>query len=454
MGKPQYTLEFRIAVVKYYLSGQGGMTRTAAHFGLHKSTVSHWVASWQLHGMDGITWKVAGYTPEFKLNVLKTIEKEHLSFREAAVRFNISDNKVVKRWSDAYDAAGEAGLQKRKRHPVKKKAMPEQATRPPVSAEKPPEALSYDELLAELRYRRAEVDYLKKLNALPSAQEKAEIIHALRAEHALSDLLAAAGMARSTWYYHQTVRNRPDKHAQIKCKISQIYHHHRGCYGYRRITAVLNQEHGRVNHKKVQRLMSEQSLKAVIRVKKYRSWKGEQGKIAPDVLQRNFRATRPNEKWVTDVTEFAVAGQKLYLSPVIDLFNGEVISHVMSERPVMNMVSTMLEKALETLSPGETPVLHSDQGWQYQMPRWQAKLKAHGLTQSMSRKGNCLDNAVAESFFGTLKSECFYLKKFSSISELRRAVDNYIHYYNHERIKVKLKGLSPVAYRTRTTSTG
>ncbi|HAX3083407.1 TPA: IS3 family transposase, partial [Escherichia coli] len=139
---------------------------------------------------------------------------------------------------------------------------------------------------------------------------------------------------------------------------------------------------------------------------------------------------------------------------VIDLFNGEVISHVMSERPVMNMVSTMLEKALETLSPGETPVLHSDQGWQYQMPRWQAKLKAHGLTQSMSRKGNCLDNAVAESFFGTLKSECFYLKKFSSISELRRAVDNYIHYYNHERIKVKLKGLSPVAYRTRTTSTG
>ena len=172
MGKPQYTLEFRIAVVKYYLSGQGGMTRTAAHFGLHKSTVSHWVASWQLHGMDGITWKVAGYTPEFKLNVLKTIEKEHLSFREAAVRFNISDNKVVKRWSDAYDATGEAGLQKRKRHPVKKKAMPEQATRPPESVTKPPEALSYDELLAELRYRRAEVDYLKKLNALPQHRKK------------------------------------------------------------------------------------------------------------------------------------------------------------------------------------------------------------------------------------------------------------------------------------------
>lgn len=213
---------------------------------------------------------------------------------------------------------------------------------------------------------------------------------------------------------------------------------------------MLNREHGCVNHKAVQRLMSEQSLKAVVRVKKYRSWKGEQGKIAPNVLQRNFRATRPNEKWVTDVTEFAVAGQKLYLSPVIDLFNGEVISHVMSERPLMNMVSTMLEKALTTLNPGERPVLHSDQGWQYQMKCWQAQLKAHGLTQSMSRRGNCLDNAVAESFFGTLKSECFYLKKFGSIRELRQAVDKYIHYYNHERIKVKLKGKrSPYPYSTR-----
>lgn len=255
-------------------------------------------------------------------------------------------------------------------------------------------------------------------------------------------------MARSTWYYHQSVRNRPDKYAEIKRKISQIYQHHKGCYGYRRITAALAREHERVNHKTVQRLMSEQSLKAVIRVKKYRSWKGELGKIAPNILQRNFMATRPNEKWVTDVTEFAVAGQKLYLSPIIDLFNGEVISHVMSERPVMKMVSTMLEKALAKLSPGDKPVLHSDQGWQYQMQRWQEQLKTHGLTQSMSRRGNCLDNAVAESFFGTLKSECFYLKKFDSVTELRQAVESYICYYNNERIRLKLKGQSPVEYRT------
>ena len=159
---------------------------------------------------------------------MKTLQKEHLSFREAAVRFNVSDNKVVKRWSDAYDAAGEAGRQKRKRHLVKKKAMPEQATRPPVSVAKPAEELTHD----ELRY-----------------------------------LLAAAGMARSTWYYQQSVRNRPDRHAEIKRKISQIYQHHKGCYGYRRITAVLTREHERVSHKMVQRLMNEQSLKAVSRGK-------------------------------------------------------------------------------------------------------------------------------------------------------------------------------------------
>ncbi|HCB2340077.1 TPA: transposase, partial [Escherichia coli] len=125
-----------------------------------------------------------------------------------------------------------------------------------------------------------------------------------------------------------------------------------------------------------------------------------------------------------DVTELAVAGQKLYLSPVIGLFNGEVISHVMSERPLMNMLSTMLEKTLTTLNPGERPVLHSELGWQYQMKCWQTQLKAHGLTQSISRRGNCLDNAVAESFFGTLQSEWFYLNKFGNIRELRQAVDN------------------------------
>ena len=255
-------------------------------------------------------------------------------------------------------------------------------------------------------------------------------------------------MARSTLYYHLKVMGRAEKYQHIMEEITSIYQRHKGRYGYRRITLALRRCGYLINHKTVQRLMGKMSLMAAIRVKKYRSWKGQVGVVAPNILRRDIRAKKPNEKWVTDVTEFAVNGEKLYLSPLLDVFNGEVISYSLSERPVMGLVHTMLEKAFLRLNPGDTPVLHSDQGWQYQMAAYQGKLKAKGVLQSMSRKGNCLDNAMAESFFSTLKSECFYLAKYQSINELKTDIDEYIHYYNHERISLRLKGLSPVEYRT------
>lgn len=234
----------------------------------------------------------------------------------------------------------------------------------------------------------------------------------------------------------------------LKNKIKEIYHHHKGRYGYRRITFSLRRQGESVNHKTVQRLMGELSLNSLIRLKKHRSWKGAIGKAASNLLNRNFTARKMNEKWVTDVTEFSLKGEKLYLSSIVDLFNGEVISYSMSKRPVMELINTMLEKACQKLVPGDAPVLHSGQGWQYRMANYQSRLEKQGIKQSMSRKGNCLDNAVAESFFSTLKSECFYLNEFSNTGELRKAVDEYIHYYNHERISLRLKGLSPVEYRT------
>ena len=274
------------------------------------------------------------------------------------------------------------------------------------------------------------------------------IINELRREHALSDLLRAAGMPRSTWYHNMHALTQVDKYAELKAKIREIYHYHKGRYGYRRITLALRKQGLSVNHKTVQRLMGELSLRSLIRVKKYRSWKGEKGQASANVLSRDFSASNANEKWVTDVTEFSIQGKKLYLSPVLDLFNREIISYSLSERPVMEMVNTMLCDAFSKLEQGDAPLLHSDQGWQYRMAGYRAKLKAKGVTQSMSRKGNCLDNAVIENFFGTLKSECFYLNKFSSINELRKSIEEYICYYNNERISLKLKGLSPVEYRT------
>lgn len=238
-----------------------------------------------------------------------------------------------------------------------------------------------------------------------------------------------------------------DKYAEIKEMIKQIYHRHKGRLGYRRITLLLKEKGILINHKTVLRLMKILGLKSIIRVKKYKSYKGEQGKIAPNVLQRNFKSDTPNQKWATDVTEFNVSGNKLYLSPIIDLFNGEIVSFDLSERPVFSQIIRMLKKSFRKVKSTQNIILHSDQGWQYQMKRYQRQLRDQGLTPSMSRKGNCWDNACIESFFGTLKSECFHRQEFASVKELEITVKEYIDYYNNERIKVKLEGLSPIQYR-------
>lgn len=255
-------------------------------------------------------------------------------------------------------------------------------------------------------------------------------------------------MSRSTFYYWGKAQHRPEKYQSEKKAIAEIYHQHKGRYGYRRITSIMKRQGYRINHKTVQRLMQQLGLKSLVRIKRYMSYRGNVGKMTENLLQRQFKADRSNEKWVTDVTEFKVTDQKLYLSTVLDLYNGEIIAHQIAERPVYGLVKEMLNKACARLKVGDKPILHSDQGWQYQMKTYQAELKKHGIQQSMSRKGNCLDNAVMENFFGLLKTELYYLEKFETTAQLTKALDEYIHYYNHERIKLKLKGLSPVEYRT------
>lgn len=269
----------------------------------------------------------------------------------------------------------------------------------------------------------------------------------LRHKYDLSLLLNQTNMARSSFYYYETRFKSIDKYSEIKEFIKQIYHKHKGRYGYRRITDELNNQGVIINHKTILRLMKSLGLKSLIRVKKYKSYKGEQGKIAPNLLKRNFKAVAPNQKWATDITEFNVSGKKLYLSPIIDLFNQEIISYELTERPVFNQVTMMLEKAFKTIPNNTSLTLHSDQGWQYQMRQYQQLLKEKGIKQSMSRKGNCLDNAIIENFFGILKSEMFYLKKFNSINQLKQEIKEYILYYNNHRIKSNLNKMSPIQYR-------
>ena len=269
----------------------------------------------------------------------------------------------------------------------------------------------------------------------------------LRHQFDLDILLNCIKMARSTFYYYSKKAGGPDKHEQLKAQINRIYHVHKGRFGYRRIVLQLKRNGTVINHKTVFRLMGEMGLRSLIRVRKYRSYRGELGKIAPNVLNRDFKADRPVQKWATDVTEFKIKGQKLYLSPIIDLFNQEIISYELTDRPVFRGIIDMLKKAMPLKKGSSQLVLHSDQGWQYQMQKYQQMLKANGITQSMSRKGNCLDNAIIENFFGTLKSELFYLKEYESTAQLKKDIKDYIWYYNQERLKSNLNGMSPIEYR-------
>lgn len=198
--------------------------------------------------------------------------------------------------------------------------------------------------------------------------------------------------------------------------------------------------------------MKELDLFCKVRMKKYRSYKGEVGKIVPNLLARDFSTAAPNQKWVTDVTEFHLFGQKLYLSPILDLYSQDIVSYTISDRPVLSMVTIMLDKALTQVPDGTNLILHSDQGWHYQHKKYQRMLKEKGIRQSMSRKGNCLDNAVIENFFGLLKSELMYLLEFQSMDHFKIELIDYLYYYNHRRIKINRKGLPPAIHRLQALS--
>ena len=255
-------------------------------------------------------------------------------------------------------------------------------------------------------------------------------------------------MARSTFYYHIRRIGQSDGYDDLRAHIRKIYDQHKGRYGYRRVTIELRDDGVIINHKTVRKLMVGMSLKAKRRNQHYRSYKGNVGKIAPNVINRNFCADAPNKKWATDVTQVNIKDRKVFLSPILDMFNGEIISYAISYIPNMEMVQTMLKKAFNKNGDLSGLILHSDQGWQYQQRSYQDMLKEKGIIQSMSRKGNCLDNSMMENFFGIMKSELLYLREWKSVEEFVKELKAYIRYYNNNRIKLRLKGKSPVQYRT------
>ncbi|WP_353640544.1 IS3-like element IS1397 family transposase [Escherichia coli] len=448
----KHSFEVKLAAVNHYLAGHAGIISTAKLFQLSHTSLSHWINLFLLHGPRALDCRhKRSYSPEDKLCVVLYALGHSESLPRVAARFNIPSHNTVKNWIKGYRKSGNEAFIRRR----KEKSMTRSDDTHENEANMTPE-----EMKNELRYLRAENAYLKAMQEHllekkpPGAGEKTKVIRSLRCGHCQSDLLKAAGLARSTLYYQLSLQKAKDKYADVKQLIASIFHEHRGCYGYRRIHCELQKRGLKFSGKTVRKLMQQLDLKSPVRLKKYRSYRGNMGLAAENILQRQFKAEAPCEKWVTDITEFRAGGQKLYLSPILDLFNGEIVAWETACRPTEELVKRMLNKGLESLAEGEKPLLHSDQGWHYRIKSYQSALADKGLVQSMSRKGNCLDNAVMENFFGHLKEEMYYRRDYRSVEELENAVNEYITYWNQKRIKLSLGGLSPVEYRTEYQKAG
>lgn len=281
-------------------------------------------------------------------------------------------------------------------------------------------------------------------------------------------MLEFFNIAKSTYFYNINNYKNEDKDIDLKTKIEDIFKKHTGRYGYRRVGLALRNEGILVNHKKVKRLMKLLNLFGRKPKAKYKSYQGEVGKTAKNLLLvkeinsetntityvRNFKTEGLNQLWGTDVSEFHIAAGKLYVSPILDIHNREVVACAISKSPDYRQTKAMLEEAFSKYKSLKGLILHSDQGWQYQMHHYSEELKRKGIIQSMSRKGNCLDNSIVENFFGIMKNEMFYGYQytFKTLEQLEQAILKYIDYYNNERITTKLKGLSPSQYRLQSSN--
>ena len=281
--------------------------------------------------------------------------------------------------------------------------------------------------------------------------EKAAIVQELHKEgHKLNDLLGVIGLSRSMYYYELGRTDKvKERNAELSSEISTIFSENRKRYGVRRVHHELLNRWFQVNHKRVQRIMNQLALFGKRPKEKYHSYKDDVGKVADNIINRDFSTEKPLQKWTTDVSQFNLPWGKCYISPILDMNTNEIISYNLSTSPNMEQIRDMLNKAFERFPSVQGLVMHSDQGWQYQHAFYRGELQKHGIIQSMSRKGNCYDNCMMETFFGRLKNEMFYGEKWDKISveEFISIINQYMQWYRDKRIKLSLGGLSPMEYR-------
>ncbi|MDN6194128.1 MAG: IS3 family transposase [Alkalibacterium sp.] len=292
----------------------------------------------------------------------------------------------------------------------------------------------------------------------PSRKQQSKLVFEVTEEgFLLKDVLLVTDLPEATYHYHFSKKDEPNKEKELEDLILKIFKDSKETYGYRRITLVLKAKGHHINHKRVYRIMKKigiQCVKFSNKKRRYNSYKGKVGKVAKNRLKRRFDTPIPLQKLVTDVTEFkCLNDKKLYLSPIMDLYNREVISYKISKRPTLDLAVDPLKEAISIIEQHAPyrATIHSDQGWHYQHNSWVKALKENKIFQSMSRKGNCIDNSPMENFFGLLKQEMYHGEETVSYTTLKNKIEDYIHDYNTKRIKEKLSGLSPVEYRKQDT---
>ncbi|MTG96001.1 IS3 family transposase [Veillonella dispar] len=477
----KYSLIFKLKVVTAYLNGEGGYEYLTKKYGVKTtSQVRRWISAFKEFGKDGLCRKRHNtrYTSEFKLAVVESYLTSELSYRQIALQYGLNNPSLIARWKSDFMKYGANTFVERPKGRIPTMSRTDEKAKISTHTksrnqkkkkELTPEQARILELEKQLRYAQIENAYLKELRRLRledarKMKEQQESLAVSEEKFKLTEILAALCFPKATYMYWQQRFDRVDPDLQIRIAIEAIRKDHPN-YGYRRLLPLLQSRGIVVNKKRLQRIMQKFNLQVIAfsrKSRKYNSYKGVKGRIAPNRIKRRFHCNQPHQKITTDTTEFkyyeldangALKVRKLYLDPFMNLYNLEIISFSISPTPSAESILSAQKQAIEKTADAKyRRTFHSDRGWGYQMKAYQHNLKVHNIFQSMSRKGNCLDNSPMENFFAILKQELYYGNTFHSYDELKMAIENYIMYYNTKRIKERLNWLSPIDYRLATTA--
>ena len=460
--QPKFSEEEKQRAVNYYLEHGRSVSRTVKKLGYpSRPVLDKWILELapekKRHCSSG--GSIVKYTREQKEQAVISLCSRSKPAKEVAVEHGTT-RETLYNWKRQILKEGRVHLMNKNKSDKLKDTCSIEEEVSELRAVKDVLSLKVNELQKEVHRLKIERDIYEKATEIIKKEqginlqtltnrEKAIIINALRESYQLKELLEIIYMAKSSYCY-QVIAINTDKYTDLKAKVKDVFEESSSRYGYRRIHSVIRTLGMTVSEKVIRRIMKEENLVVPnIKRKKYSSYKGEISPEVENIINRNFHADKPNDKWLTDLTEFHIPAGKIYLSPIIDCFDGLPVSWTIGTSPSAELVNTMLDEAILSLSEDEKPIIHSDRGSHYRWPGWIERMERAQLTRSMSKKGCSPDNSACEGFFGRLKNEMFYGYSWTgvTIDQFIEELDKYIRCYAEKRIKLSLGGMSPLDYR-------